>query len=306
MHSSKKRCLATLACVCLTLSCSTISAFGAEYDTPPQLTFSTKGEIADVTYSNIGKWENGLTKYMEFSDKKYTFYPEAIRSGQKGIPVVVTVDDPDKGQVLKGKVQVQSRTYNIAWGSLSGRTLAPTGKRAVGYVFVPISDLSTGAATITVTVQNFENASDATPLSTRSDSVSFKVDRTAPLVSMTRNTNKIIVNSCNELPARLHVEHQDAKGTWLPDETYRIVGVPSTYEYDSLVHEGTKVRYWVSDMVGNETTKESGSLAVSTNKVEYTGFSEENRSCYAVFVGIRLGEEAKTLPEYYTFIGSGA
>ena len=277
-------------------------AFGAEYDTPPQMAIATKAELTGSTYSDLGKWYDGLSKWVEYGSRDYTHYEDAVPSGQKGIPVVVYVDDPDHGQVLQANATVQGHNYQITWERLGGAVLAPTGGRSVGYAFVPIADLATGPATLTVTVKNFENAGDAAPITTLSDTVSFTVDRTPPVVAITAATNKVTVTSCNEIPARLHVQRQDRRGDWLPEETFLITGTPAVYEYDSLTHNGTNVQFWVSDMVGNETTKQSGSLGVSTNRVEYQGFSEENRSCYAVFVGTRLSDNANTLPEYFSFL----
>lgn len=297
-----RKLLSALVSTTLIASFACITVYGAGYDTPPQLTISTASEIEGSTYSTLGRWESGLSKYIAYDDRRYTQYPEAMLGSQQGVPIVITVDDPDSGQLLTGKVQANSNSYDIRWKIPSGKLGAPTGSQAIGYAFIPLAKLANGNMQIKVSVSNYENQGDSSPITTVTDTVGFKVDLTPPIVSVARKDNKLTVNTCSELPSRLMVQHKDGMGQWLPPETFRITSVPSSYTYDSLTLEGSQVQFWVEDMVGNRTSTESGSLGTPANKVTYTGFSEENRSCYASFIGTRLGEEAKTVQDYFDFL----
>lgn len=285
---------------------STTVVRAAEYNTQPLLTFNNYREVHQATYSSIGRYMQGETKYFSYGTREFTDYSEAVPADGEGIPIVISVSDPDDGQILRGKVLVQGMSYNIHWKSLDGILDGETGKKITGFAFIPIVDLSNthpGGDTLTIIVDNYENAGDAVSVATVSTSATIMIDRQAPTASITASNNIISVNSISELPCKLMVQMKDELNNWNPAVETMITGCPTVFEYDSLWHPGVSVRYWVEDMLGNRSIDAEDDLSTPNDKIVYTGHHEDNRATYAAYINIRLGNEERLNERYFTFVG---
>ena len=243
---------------------------------------------------------------FSYGTREFSDYSEAVPAGGKGIPIVISVSDPDDGQILRGRVAIQGRSYNIHWKTLDGILDGETGRKITGFVFIPITDLSdthAGGDTLTITVDNYENAGDHSPVSTVSTHASIMIDRQAPTASITVSNNVISVDNISELPCKLMVQMKDELNNWNPPVETMITGCPTVFEYDSLWHPGVSVRYWVEDMLGNKSIDTENHLSTPNDKIVYNGHHEDNRSTYAAYVNTRLGNEERLNERYFTFVG---
>ena len=295
-----------IICVIISLLITSLdcAVYAAGSISSPQLRLNTRSEIEGSTYSENGRWAKDGVSYFEYGSRYYTHFPEAIQSGVKGLPISVSVTDPDRGMYFTGYVSSVSKTYPIKWGSLTGNTSCPTDGTYQGYAFIPLSELPEGKnVKLTVGIKKFENTWDTSPAKTVTTNVLFNVDRVAPVAAIHKENNTIRVDSCNELPARLCVQLQDGAGNWLPAEVVKINKIPTVFVYDSLTDNQANIKYWVEDQLGNKSSVSSEVLPATSGKFGYTGFSEDTRTSFSVFVNTRLGEGMKVLPQYFSFLG---
>lgn len=293
-----------LAIMALAILSSTLPTQAAEYDTQPLLTFNNVREVNQATYSSLGRYMPGESKYISYDSRDFTDFDEAMPDGQKGIPIVISVSDPDDGQVLKARVTVQGNSYNIHWKSLDGGLLGETGEKIAGFAFIPIADLdNTASDQIQIVLENYENAGDTSPLSSLTASATIAVDRQAPVANVTAANNSITVDSVSELPCKLMVQLKDDLGNWNPPVETMITSVPTSYSYDSLWHPSVSVRYWVEDMLGNRSIDSENDLTTPNDKLEYIGRYDDNRAVFAAYINTRLGSAERLNDRYFAFIG---
>lgn len=293
------------------------NVFADSYDTPPNFYIVNREEIEGGIIDQMGMYLPSKGEYYLVGDEYYTSYPELV-SGAMQIPIVIAVDDPDLGQVIRAQVRIDtdSGVTNVIFDPNDLNT-APTGNRVIGRCTVTKN--ITASATpvnfkVQVSVSNYENSDDITPLSTRTIQIPMKF-RGNSLSTATHsvNGNTLKVVQTESIPGYFVVEVKDG-GIWRRASTkpYLRNGASYTQEFFKPNQSSVQVRYRY--VATGETTELPAGVTGAWTEVTlqkpvevrtYTqAVKESSVSCEALYLGLRLGDDVVFNDSYFDFIRS--
>jgi hypothetical protein len=293
-------------------------------------------EIENKHYSREGRVDSdGLTGYGNY---RFTNYSGLMPSGIAGIPVVISVDDPDPGQTLKGQITVLQQdastpvnpliTTEIKWSNKRYEVGAGTGIQ--GTAFIPltsrqVSDIEEEIV-LHIEVSDFENRIASSRKNTVHKDIRITVDTKAPIVTglpaSGDRVESIEITNASDASWPLVMCLQPIIAGRPVDTTKRIgfynydadgrYSMPKTLDeatFESLTRVGEKCRIWVEDSAGNKAaTMEidmTNPVDVTSLATTYMGYYEETTSNYSVLINARQGDQLHFDPEVMSFIVRG-